>query len=185
MANGCAADGPPRRCPRSQLRTAYQMLAWALAGSLDAFRTGVARHRRATVRKEHDQITPVQLTARETQIRPAGRRRSSQPGGIRCPAVHEPAHRRVPPAQGLTTLAISPANSSTASCVGHRKRETTARSTSSSPGREAEGPARLVLTAVEITSAAASARPTVDDAPQAASLQATRHAGSPKAPERF
>ena len=84
---------------RGQLRTAHQMLAAMGAGG---FAERAACELLATGERVRNRTTdpPARLTPRETQIGRARRRRPVQPRDRR-PAVHEPAHRRIPPAQDL------------------------------------------------------------------------------------
>ena len=84
---------------REQLRTAHEMFA---AMGADGFAERAARELSATgerVRKRTAD-TPARLTARETQIAQLAGDGLSNPDDRR-PAVHEPAHGRIPPAQGL------------------------------------------------------------------------------------
>ena len=84
---------------RGQLRTAHEM--FSLAGA-EAFAERARRELLATGE------TVAQADRRDARLphrpggadRAAGRRRPHQPRN-RCAAVHQPPHRRVPPAQGL------------------------------------------------------------------------------------
>ena len=84
---------------REQLRTAHEM--FSLAGA-EAFAERARRELLATGETVARRTAETRdyLTAPGGADRAAGRRRPHQPRD-RCAAVHQPPHRRVPPAQGL------------------------------------------------------------------------------------
>jgi hypothetical protein len=92
---------------REQLRSAHQMFTeFGMRGFAERARvelnaTGVRVRTLAT-------DTPAQLTAREAQIARLASDGLSNPKSP--PAIHEPAHRRIPPAQIFAKLAISSRN---------------------------------------------------------------------------
>ena len=114
-ANGCGARpgestrasscAPRTRCSRRWAPTAFADRARARAAWPRARRSASARVE-----------TRDELTAQEAQIARLARDGLLEPGDRR-PAVHQPAHRRVPPAQGLHQARHhARAASSTASC---------------------------------------------------------------------
>ena len=102
---------------REQLRTAYERFSDMGA---EAFAERARRELAATgetVRKRTVE-TRDQLTAQEAQIARLARRRAYQPGDRRR-AVHQPAHRRVPPAQGVHQAWCQLAQRAPARASGH------------------------------------------------------------------
>ena len=112
-ARGCARSSPARTCStasgcaaragacdaREQLRAAHELL---VAIGMEAFAERARRELLATGEKVRKRAaeTRDELTPQEEPDRPARPRRPVEPGDRR-PAVPQPAHRRVAPAQGV------------------------------------------------------------------------------------
>ena len=88
-----------RRDARDQLRAAYRIFVSAGAG---AFAERARTELRATGERAPKRTAQTRetLTARERTYRPAGRLERLQPRDRRA-AVHQPGHRRLPPAESL------------------------------------------------------------------------------------
>ena len=88
-----------RRDARDQLRAAYRIFVSAGAG---AFAERARTELRATGERAPKRTAQTRetLTARERTYRPAGRPGRLQPRDRRA-AVHQPGHRRLPPAESL------------------------------------------------------------------------------------
>jgi len=83
---------------RGQLRSAHQMLASMGADGFAERAAHELRHRRTRPQPDHRSPRPAHRPG--DSDRPAGGRRPVQPPD-RCPAVHQPAHRRIPSAQNI------------------------------------------------------------------------------------